>query len=286
MKTTMHKLLHQFISYIRGFITIEPKNADELLLIIKTCSQKLIINPETSVILENVLNLNTMQVRDIMMPKSQMVFIQEHASLDEMVKIIADSGHSRFPVLAEHGDEILGILHAKDLLNLADNQEFDISDLIRSANFVPESRKLDALLTDFRKNRNHLAIVVDEYGQAIGFVTLEDTLEQIIGDISDEFDVEEEDPIKVLNQKQYIMRGDTELELINERLSTNFEDEDFDTIGGLVTSYFTYTPKRGEVIQIGDFEFKILSASSRRIKLLECTDKRPEIIPNDEENNE
>jgi magnesium and cobalt transporter len=282
----MHKLLHQFISYIRGFITIEPKNTDELLLIIKTCSQKLIINPETSVILENVLNLNTMQVRDIMMPKSQMVYIQEHASLDEMVQIIADSGHSRFPVLAEHGDEILGILHAKDLLNLADNQEFDISDLIRSANFVPESRKLDALLTDFRKNRNHLAIVVDEYGQAIGFVTLEDTLEQIIGDISDEFDVEEEDPIKVLNQKQYIMKGDTELELINERLSTNFEEEDFDTIGGLVTSYFTYTPKRGEVIQIGDFEFKILSASSRRIKLLECTDKRPEIIPNDEENNE
>jgi magnesium and cobalt transporter len=273
----MNKLIHQFLSYLQSFITVEPKNTDELLHIIKNCSQKFSINPETTLILENILSLNSLQVRDIMMPKNQMVSIQEHASLEEMLVIIANSGHSRFPVISENGDEILGILHAKDLLNLHEHEVFDINDLIRSANFVPESRKLDALLTDFRKNRNHLALVVNEYGQCIGFVTLEDTLEQIIGDISDEFDVEEEDPIKILNQKQYIMKGDTQLDLMNERLNCNLEDEDFDTIGGLVTSYFSYTPKRGETIHIGDFKFKILSASSRRIKLLECTDERPEI---------
>ena len=276
MNKMITKILHKFYFNIKNLLSIEPQNTEDLLQIIKHSTQKLLINPETGLILENTINLSHLQVRDIMMPKNQMVFIQDNASISEMIKIITESGHSRFPVLSEQDQQILGILHAKDLLNVPHEEEFDISDIVRSANFVPESRRLDALLTDFRKNRNHLAIVVDEYGQPIGFVTLEDTLEQIIGEIADEFDVEEEDPIKVLNQKQYIMKGDTELEIINERLKTQFDDTQVDTIGGLVTSHFTYPPKRGEIIEIGDFHFKILSASSRRIKLLECTDKRKE----------
>ena len=272
----MINLLKSLTVYFKNIFRVEPQNIDELLQTIKNCLQKLIINPETSMILENVIHLHAMQVRDIMMPKSQMICIPEQAHLSEMLQTIVNSGHSRFPVISEHGDEILGILHAKDLLTMKEDDHFDIDDLIRTVNFVPESKNLDALITDFRKNRNHLAIVVDEYGQAIGFVTLEDTLEQIIGDISDEFDVEEEDPIKILNQKQYVMKGDTELELVVQRLNHSFNALEFDTIGGLVTSYFAYTPKRGEIICIDDFEFKILSASSRRIKLLECTDKRPE----------
>lgn len=275
MNMMKSKLLNLTRQFIKSLFRMEPQNTEDLLFTIKTCIEKVIINPETGMILENTVNLNHLQVRDIMMPKNQMIVLQENASISDIIQTITESGHSRFPVISNQGEHILGILHAKDLLGIPHDHEFDISDILRNANFVPESRKLDALLTDFRKNRNHLAIVVDEYGQPVGFVTLEDTLEQIIGDIADEFDVDEEDPIKILNDKQFIMKGDTELELINERLGTQFSDEHVDTIGGLVTSHFNYPPKRGEIIQINEFQFRILSASSRRIKLLECLDKRP-----------
>lgn len=281
MNTMKSKLLNTCWLFLKNLIRMEPQNTDDLLHTIKTCSEKLIINPETGMILENTINLSHLQVRDIMMPKNQMVVLAENASISEIIQTITESGHSRFPVLSVHGEHILGILHAKDLLGIPHDHEFDISDILRNANFVPESRRLDALLTDFRKNRNHLAIVVDEYGQPVGFVTLEDTIEQIIGDIADEFDVDEEDPIKILNDKQFIMKGDTELEMINQRLGTQFSDEHVDTIGGLVTSHFTYPPKRGEIIQIEQFQFRILSASSRRIKLLECIDKRPQEAPHE-----
>jgi len=266
-------IINRIIQLLKKLFVIEPQNTEELLQVIKTCTHKLIINPETSLIIENTLNLNNLKVRDIMMPKSQMVSILENASINEMINLITSSGHSRFPVVAEQDNKIIGILHAKDLLNVS-QENFDILDLVRNVNFIPEGRKLDALLTDFRKNRNHLAIVVDEYGQTVGFVTLEDTLEQIIGEIADEFDVDEEDPIKSLSVNHYIMKGDTELELINSRLGTNFEHQSMDTIGGLVTSYCNYQPKRGEVICFHDFQFKVLSTNSRRIKLLECMDKR------------
>lgn len=276
MKTMKSKILNTCWNFCKNLIRMEPKNTEDLLHAIKISTEKLIINPETGMILENTINLSHLQVRDIMMPKNQMVMLAENASISEIIQTITESGHSRFPVISIHGEQILGILHAKDLLGIAHDHELDISDILRNANFVPESRRLDALLTDFRKNRNHLAIVVDEYGQPVGFVTLEDTLEQIIGDIADEFDVDEEDPIRILNDTQFIMKGDTELELINQRLGTHFSDQHVDTIGGLVTSHFTYPPKRGEIIQIEQFQFRILSASARRIKLLECIDQRPQ----------
>jgi magnesium and cobalt transporter len=275
------KILLQPLSFIKKLFTSSITNKDQLINTLKQCLQNLIINHETYSILENTLNLADMQVRDIMMPKSQMVSILANSNYSKIVKLITQSGHSRFPVLTEHGDEILGILHAKDLLGLSEEEKnnLNLTDLVRMANFVPESKKLDGLLTDFKQNRNHMALVVNEYGQTIGFVTLEDTIEQILGEIADEFDVDEEDPIKFLAEKHFIIRADTELELLNERLHMQFDNSQFDTIGGLLTAQFGYKPKRGEQINFHDFKFKILSADSRRIKLVECFDKRgPSII--------
>lgn len=271
-KTSFHHFFHQF----KRLLNLEFKSKEELIHLVKESFQQGIINPETYNILENTINLNLLQVRDIMTPKSQMVYIQENADLDSIVSLVTHSGHSRFPVLSEHGETILGILHAKDLLRLhtAEYKDLNLHDLVRTANFVPESKPLDVLLSDFKKNRNHMALVVDEYGQIIGFVTIEDTIEQIIGDIADEFDVDEEDPIKFLSAKQLVIKGDTEIDVFNQRLNAQLPEEQFDTIAGLVTMAFGYPPKRGEEIKIQAFKFKILSASARHIKLLECTDLR------------
>lgn len=271
-KTSFHHLFHQ----LRRFLNLEFKSKEELIHLVKQSLQQGLINPETYSILENTINLNHLKVRDIMMPKSQMIFIQENADLSSIISLVTQSGHSRFPVLSEHGESVIGVLHAKDLLRLhtEEYKDLDLNDLVRMANFVPESKPLDALLSDFKKNRNHMALVVDEYGQMIGFVTLEDTIEQIIGDIADEFDVDEEDPIKFLSEKHLIIKGDTEIQVFNERLNAKLSEEQFDTIAGLVTMQFGYPPKRGEEILINHFKFKIISASARHIKLIECSDLR------------
>lgn len=274
----MQYLKEQTNQMIKKIFHSEIRSKEDLLFQLKQCLQNSIINHETCAIIENTLNLAEMRVRDIMMPKGQMISIHENAHYAEIIKLITESGHSRFPVLANHSDDILGILHAKDLLNLNDDdkENIDLGDLIRSVNFVPESKRLDALLKEFKQNRNHMVIVVNEYGQPIGFVTLEDTIEQILGDIADEFDVDEEDPIKSLSLKHFIVRADTELDIFNERLHAQMDDTQFDTIGGLLTSQFGYTPKQGEKLNYKNFKFKILSANSRRIKLIECLDKRPD----------
>lgn len=272
-------LIEQTNRIIKKILHWEIRTKEDLLLQLKQCLQNSVINHETCAIIENTLNLSEMRVRDIMMPKGQMIIIHENAHYSEIIKLITDSGHSRFPVLANHSDDILGILHAKDLLNLNDDEKenIDLGDLMRSVNFVPESKRLDALLKEFKQNRNHMVIVVNEYGQTIGFVTLEDTIEQILGDIADEFDVDEEDPIKSLSHKHFIIRADTELDIFNERLNAQMDDTQFDTIGGLLTAQFGYTPKQGEKLNYKNFMFKIVSANSRRIKLIECLDKRPEL---------
>jgi magnesium and cobalt transporter len=275
-KTILHHL-KQFQISLRNYLHLDIRNKEELILKMKQCLEKTIINPETYTIIENTLQLADLQVRDIMMPKGQMVVIPEKSDYKQIIGLVSHTGHSRFPVVAEHSDDILGILHAKDLLCLNDEEKHDLelTNLIRTANFVPESKRLDALLTDFKQNRNHMALVVNEYGQTIGFVTLEDTIEQILGDITDEFDVDEEDPIKFLSKKHFIMQGDTKLEVFNQRLQSNFDDSQFDTIAGVLTAQFGYPPKRGEKTHYQDFKFKVLNSNSRRIKLIECWDKRP-----------
>jgi magnesium and cobalt transporter len=273
---TSKSILRNTIQRFRNFLRPEIRNSEDLIQELKQCLEKSILNFETYTILENTIQLSHLQVRDIMMPKNQMVFIYNHATYGEIIDLITQSGHSRFPVFVEHTDKVLGILHAKDLLRLSQQEkaELDLTDLIRNANFVPESKRLNSLLSDFKQRRNHMAIVVNEYGQTIGFVTLEDTIEQILGDISDEFDVDEEDPIKSLSPNHYILRADTELDIFNERLQVQWDLKEIDTIGGFITAQFGYTPQRGEELSYAQFKFKILSANSRCIKLIECIDER------------
>jgi len=261
---------------LKQFLQVEPQNKEQLITLLRDAQIRALIDAETLAMIEGVILFSQMKVRDIMLPKKQMTCIPQDASLHEVIDIVTQSGHSRFPVTGESKDEVIGILHAKDLLRFQDQQNitFDLFDIARQVTFVPESKRLDLLLSEFRSNRNHMAIVVDEYGAVGGFVTLEDIIEQIIGDIEDEFDVDEEAYIKSHGDAHYILKAHTPIEEFNEQLQVNFSDESYDTIGGIVMANFGYLPKRGEVITIEQFEFKVINADARRIKLLECFDRR------------
>lgn len=261
---------------LKQFLQVEPKNKDQLINLLRDAQIRALIDAETLAMIEGVILFSQMKVRDIMLPKNQMTCVPQDSELQEVINIVAQSGHSRFPVTGDNKDEIIGILHAKDLLRFQDQQNvpFDLLDIARQVTFVPESKRLDSLLSEFRSNRNHMAIVVDEYGAAAGFVTLEDIIEQIIGDIEDEFDIDEEAYIKTHGNARYIIKAHTPIEEFNEQLHANFSDESYDTIGGIVMANFGHLPKRGEVITIDQFEFKIINADARRIKLVECFDHR------------
>ncbi len=255
---------------------IEPQDKEQLIELLRDAEIRKLINAETLVMIEGVILFAQMQVRDIMLPRTQMTCVPEDANFEKVVEIVSQSGHSRFPVTGNNKDEIVGILHAKDLLRFQtqeDKEEFDVLDIARQVAFVPESKRLDILLSEFRNNRNHMAIVVDEYGSVAGFVTLEDIIEQIIGDIEDEFDIDEEAYIKAHGDHHYIIKAHMPIDEFNEALQANFSDESYDTIGGIVMANFGYLPKRGEMIDIDRFEFKVINADARRIKLLECYEK-------------
>ncbi len=261
---------------LKQFLQIEPQNKEQLINLLRDAQIRALIDAETLGMIEGVILFSQMKVRDIMLPKKQMTCIPQEADVHEVIEIVTQSGHSRFPVTGDSKDDVVGILHAKDLLRFQDqpNLPFDVLDIARQVTFVPESKRLDLLLSEFRSNRNHMAIVVDEYGAVAGFVTLEDIIEQIIGDIEDEFDIDEEAYIKTHGDARYIIKAHTPIEEFNEELHTEFSDEWYDTIGGIVMAKFGYLPKRGEIITIDDFEFKIINADARRIKLLECMDLR------------
>lgn len=261
---------------LKRYLQVEPKTKDELIRLLRAAQLLAIIDAETLVMIEGVILFSQMKVRDIMLPKQQMTCIPHDALLHDVINIVTQSGHSRFPVTSENKNEVIGTLHAKDLLRFQaeQNTSFDLLDIVREATFVPESKRLDLLLSEFRSNRNHMAIVVDEYGAVAGFVTLEDIIEQIIGDIEDEFDIDEEAYIKTHSDAHYIIKAHTPIEEFNTQLQAHFSDESYDTIGGIVMTNFGHLPKRGEVITIDQFEFKIINADARRIKLLECYDLR------------
>lgn len=263
---------------LRQFLQGEPQNQEELVSLLRDAQIRSLMSSETLAMIEGALHFSKMRVRDIMLPKNQMVCIKQNDSFNDVIQIVTQTGHSRFPLTDENGDEILGILHAKDLLRYqtAQLESFDFHDICRKTTFVPESRRLDSLLSEFRTNKNHMAIVVDEYGEVSGLVTIEDIIEQIVGDIADEFDIDEDAYIKVHENKHYIIKAHTPIEEFNEQLDTHFSDETYDTIGGIVMNRFGYLPKRGEIITIDSLEFKIINADARRIKLLECIDKRSE----------
>ncbi|MBB1485545.1 HlyC/CorC family transporter [Oceanospirillum sediminis] len=256
-------------------ITGEPRTRRELLEFIRDAEQRLKLDAEAMNIIEGALQINEMQVRDIMIPRSQMVAVKSGQSPESFLPQIIDSAHSRFPVLGETADEIQGILLAKDLLPLAlqkDQDNFDLQQILRPATFIPESKRLNSLLSEFRVNRNHMAIVVDEYGGVAGLVTIEDVLEQIVGDIEDEYDTEEDDmDIRAISEHEFIVKALTPIEDFNDYFNTEFSDDDFDTIGGIIMQRFGHLPNRNEYTMLEGLEFKVLNADNRRIRLLQVS---------------
>ena len=249
----------------------EPKNRQQLLELLREAHQNKLLDSEALTIVEGAIQVADLQVRDIMVPRSQMISIKASQSPREFLPAVIDAAHSRYPVIGESHDDVLGILLAKDLLPLIlkeNGDSFNIKDLLRPATFVPESKRLNVLLREFRANHNHMAIVIDEYGGVAGLVTIEDVLEQIVGDIEDEHDVEEDSYIKPLPSGDFIVKALTPVDAFNEFFETDFSEEEFDTVGGLVMGAFGHLPKRNETTEIGEFRFRVLNADSRRIHLL------------------
>lgn len=267
------------IGRIGQAISGEPRDRLELVDILRDAQRRELFDVDAQAMLEGVLQVSEMQVRDIMIPRGQMVVISRDAPLDEVLDLAIESGHSRFPVIGESRDEVIGIVLAKDLLRyFTEGQKggFNVREYIRPASFIPESKRLNVLLSEFRNSRNHMAIVVDEYGGVSGLVTIEDVLEQIVGDIDDETDTDDEEgDLTRHTDTRFTVRALMPVEDFNEALEAEFSDDEFDTIGGLVTHAFGHLPRRGEKTTMEGYRFRVLRADSRRIHLLEVNTPKP-----------
>lgn len=276
-------------SLFGGLFQQEPKNREDLVEVIRDSAENELIDSDTKEMIEGVMEISELRVRDIMIPRPQIVFIDADQPLDACVDIIIDSAHSRFPVIRDGKDTIEGILLAKDLLKYlrSDSQPFEMAEILRPAVIVPESKRVDRMLKEFRSERFHMAVVVDEFGAVSGLVTIEDILEQIVGDIEDEFDEAEIEPIRQLSQHSYAVLALTDIERFNQQFAIDFDDEEVDTVGGLVMQAFGHLPKRGEEIELGGMAFKVTSADSRRLIQLRVTvsDEQLELM-NSKESNE
>ncbi|HEY3698367.1 MAG TPA: transporter associated domain-containing protein [Spongiibacteraceae bacterium] len=248
----------------------EPKSRDDLRDLLTEAERNEIIDRDALKIMEGALHVGDMQVREIMVPRAQMEVIKAEETLQNILPIIIESAHSRYPVIGESVDDVLGILLSKDLLPqvLKGTDHFDIKTLLRPAVFVPESKRLNVLLREFRENRNHMAIVIDEYGGVAGLVTIEDVLEEIVGDIEDEYDIEEDGNIKRVSETDFLVKALTPIEDFNEILQAELSDDEVDTIGGLVLRKLGHLPQRGEITAIDRFQFKVVNADNRQIHLL------------------
>ena len=261
----MKKKKTELIKQIKNYL-LKPKDKDQLADILKSAFDKNMMDSDSLMMLEGVLNVSEMHVRDIMIPRSQMDVIDISKRVEEFIPFVIKTSHSRFPVVEGNINNVIGILLAKDLLRFTSGEEFEVRDNLRPAIFVPESKRLNVLLKDFRTNRNHIAIVVDEYGGVSGMVTIEDVLEQIVGDIEDEFDYDEtEDNIIQDQERQFRVKASTEISDFNDYFATEYSDEEFTTIGGLITQKFGYLPQRNEKISFDGFDIEILRADSRQI---------------------
>jgi len=252
----------------------EPQDREQLVQLLRDAQTRGLFDVDAQAMIEGVLQVADMQVRDVMIPRSQMVVVGRDESPAQLLPKIIESGHSRFPVVADNRDEVIGVLLAKDLLRFCGGtvpEHLPLRDVLRPAVFIPESKRLNVLLKEFRASRNHLAIVVDEYGGVAGMVTIEDVLEQIVGEIEDEHDVDEGTFIRKHSQHNYTVKALTPIEDFNEYFQTAYSDEEFDTIGGLVTREFGHLPKRGERLDVNNLNFEVLSADNRRIHLLKVT---------------
>ena len=260
-KTRLIKKLKRFL--------FKPKDKKQISEVLKLAFDQHLIDSDSLMMLEGVMDVSEMQVREIMIPRSQMDVIDISKKPEEFIPFVVETSHSRFPVIEENVNDVIGILLAKDLLRFNMGEEFELRDRLRPAIFIPESKRLNVLLKEFRKNRNHIAIVVDEYGGVCGMVTIEDVLEQIVGDIEDEYDYDEtEDNIIEEKEGFYRIKASTELDDFNEYFGTDYSDDEFSTIGGLVTHKFGYLPEREDQIEFDGFLVKILRADSRQVHTL------------------
>jgi len=248
----------------------EPKSRDDLHDLLVEAERNEIIDRDALKIMEGALHVGDMQVREIMVARSQMEVFEADEPLQDILPRIIKTAHSRYPVIGENKDEVMGILLTKDLLPhiLKGTADLDIKKILRPAVFIPESKRLNVLLREFRENRNHMAVVIDEYGGVAGLVTIEDVLEEIVGDIEDEYDVEDENNIKRVSDTDYIVKALTPIEDFNETLNANLDDDEVDTIGGLLLRKLGHLPQRGEIIAIDRFQFKVMNADKRQIHLL------------------
>ena len=260
----------------------EPTDTKSLLELLRNAEQDQVLDADALSIIEGALQVSSMQVREIMIPRSQVVTVSAKNSLEEILNIVVTASHSRFPVVGENSETIMGILLAKDLLRLALNgnaEKFNIKDIVRPATFVPESKRLNVLLKEFRETRHHMAIVIDEYGGTAGVVTIEDVLEQIVGEIEDEYDVDDDSYIKKFDEENFIVKALTPIEEFNEYFNASFSDEDADTVGGLVLQLLRHIPARDETVSLGRFRFTVLHADSRQIRLLKVHVAQPGRAP-------
>jgi magnesium and cobalt transporter len=261
-------LLQRIINRLTGV----PMDRESFIDLIRSAEETNLLQPDELAMIEGVLQVCEQQVRDIMIPRVQMVVIEDSAAPEDILTTVVESGHSRFPVISGHKDDVIGILLAKDLLAYFADRDgissFDIKDMMRPAVFVPESKRLNVLLRDFRANRNHMAIIVDEYVNVAGLVTIEDVIEEIVGEIEDEHDIEDEDLIHPHGRSRFTVRAITPINEINDYFQINLPTDEFDTIGGLVLNRFGHLPKRGENIELEGFSIKILRSDKRRIHLM------------------
>jgi magnesium and cobalt transporter len=254
---------------LSALLSREPEDRDELLALLHSAFDRNLIDADALSIIEGALQMSDMQVRDVMVPRAQMDCVHLDYPIDTIASFAIDTAHSRFPAIGDGKDDVAGILLAKDLLRYFAGREFDLRDMLRPAVFVPESKRLNVLLREFRVSRNHMAIVVDEYGGVAGLVTIEDVLEQIVGDIEDEYDFDEVgDSIRLDHNGRYRVKATTEIEDFNEAFATHFSDDEYDTVGGLVIRHFGRLPKRGEAVELEGLKIQVLRADSRRVHTL------------------
>ena len=271
MQNKKQYIYQKIFRFFLNLLTQEPPNREGLIEILRNAENRNLLDADALLMIEGALHVSETHVRDIMVPRVQMIIIDNNAKPEEILKSVVESGHSRFPVIGDTNDEIEGILLAKDLLNYyADpDKNFDIKDVMRPTVFTPESKRLNVLLREFRMSRNHMAIVVDEYNGVAGLVTIEDVIEEIIGEIEDEHDHEDNEiNINTHDNNRYTVKALTPISEFNEFFNTEIYDNEYDTVGGFVINTFGYLPKRGEIIDFERFNIKILRADKRRVHLI------------------
>ena len=271
MNNIKNNIYKKGLIFLKNFFKYTPSTKEALIEILRNAENKSLLDADALLMIEGALHVSETHVRDIMVPRVQMIIIDHKAKPEDILSSVVESGHSRFPVIGDTNDEIVGVLLAKDLLNYyADPKKvFDIKDMMRSTVFIPESKRVNVLLREFRMSRNHMAIVVDEYNGIAGLVTIEDVIEEIIGEIEDEHDHgDNEVNINIHDNNRYTVKALTPINEFNQFFDTKIQDDEYETVGGFVINAFGYLPKRGETTNFDKFAIKVLRADKRRVKLL------------------